>query len=99
EIGQAIRQKTTRHVVVIRSTIFPGTMRSTVIPALEQSSGMTAGRDFGLCHNPEFLREGSAVKDFYYPPKTVIGEVDAASGDTLATFYDNLDAPLIRTDL
>lgn len=99
EIGRALKQKTERHVVVIRSTILPGTMRTTVIPALEEFSGKKAGRDFGLCHNPEFLREGSAVKDFYYPPKTVIGELDTASGDALAQLYANADAPLVRTDL
>jgi GDP-mannose 6-dehydrogenase len=74
-------------------------MRSIVIPVLEESSGKKAGTDFGVCNNPEFLREGSAVKDFHAPPKTVIGESDRASGDVLAGLYAKLDAPLIRTDL
>ena len=76
QIGQALKEKDEWHTVVIRSTILPGTMCQIVIPALEQSSGKTAGVDFGVCHNPEFLREGSAVKDFHCPPKTVIGELD-----------------------
>ena len=73
-IGQALRNKQTRHTVVIRSTILPGTMHQIVIPMLEEYSGKKAGADFGVCNNPEFLREGSAVKDFNAPPKTVIGE-------------------------
>ncbi len=99
QIGAALRTKKARHTVVIRSTILPGTMENVVIPAIEQASGKTAGSGFGVCHNPEFLREGSAVKDFYGPPKTVIGELDAQSGDLLATLYGSLDAPLIRTAL
>jgi GDP-mannose 6-dehydrogenase len=70
-----------------------------VIPTLEEFSGKKAGLDFGVCNNPEFLREGSAVRDFRSPPKTVIGELDQASGDILASLYEKLDAPLIRTDL
>jgi GDP-mannose 6-dehydrogenase len=99
EIGHALRSKETRHTVVVRSTIVPGTMHKVVIPILEESSGKKAGTDFGVCHNPEFLREGSAVKDFYSPPKTVIGQLDEDSGDLLAELYRKLDAPLIRTDL
>jgi GDP-mannose 6-dehydrogenase len=99
EIGKAIKQKSSRHTVVIRSTILPGTMRKIVIPVLEEYSGKKAGVDFGVCNNPEFLREGSAVKDYNAPPKTVFGESDRASGDLLAGLYAKLDAPLIRTDL
>ncbi len=99
QIGQALKDKATRHTVVIRSTVLPGTMHGIVIPVLEEFSGKKAGVDFGLCHNPEFLREGSAVKDFNSPPKTVIGELDKSSGDILATLYRKIDAPLIRTDL
>ena len=99
QIGQALKSKAARHTVVIRSTILPGTMRHIVIPVLEESSGKKAGADFGVCNNPEFLREGTAVRDFKAPPKTVIGEIDKASGDMLASLYEKLDAPLIRTDL
>jgi GDP-mannose 6-dehydrogenase len=98
-IGEALKNKPTRHTVVIRSTILPGTMRQIVIPVLEEYSEKKAGVDFGVCNNPEFLREGSAVKDFNAPPKTVIGEVDIASGDLLSSLYAKLSAPLIRTDI
>ena len=69
QIGLALKDKSERHVVVIRSTILRGTMHIIVIPVLEESSGKKAGVDFGVCHNPEFLREGSAVKDFNALPK------------------------------
>jgi GDP-mannose 6-dehydrogenase len=99
QIGEALKIKAVRHTVVIRSTILPGTMRKVVIPTLEEFSGKRAGVDFGVCNNPEFLREGSAVKDFRCPPKTVIGELDKASGDMLARLYKKLEAPLIRADI
>lgn len=98
-IGKTLEKKRARHTVVIRSTILPGTMNSTVIPVLEQFSGKKAGADFGICNNPEFLREGSAVRDFRSPPKTVIGEFDPSSGEILAKLYAHLDAPLVRTDI
>jgi GDP-mannose 6-dehydrogenase len=99
QIGAALKNKTSQHTVVVRSTIVPGTMQKVVIPALEESSGKTAGVDFGVCHNPEFLREGTAVKDFKAPPKTVIGEINQCSGDILEALYANLEAPLVRTSL
>ena len=99
EIGLALRSKKARHTIVIRSTILPGTMRRIVIPVLEEYSGMQAGTGFGVCNNPEFLREGSAVADFRFPAKTIIGELDGDSGDILAALYAKLDTPLIRTDL
>lgn len=98
QIGLALKE-TKFHVVVARSTMLPGTMRQLVIPTLEEHSGKTAGVDFGVCNNPEFLREGSAVYDFYHPPKTVIGETDKRSGDLVQALYKNLDAPLIRTSI
>jgi len=97
EIGAALKEKQNFHVVVARSTMLPGSMRSVVIPVLEQSSGKMAGRDFGVCNNPEFLRESTAVYDYYNPPKTVIGETDTVAGDRLAAIYAHLDAPLVRT--
>ena len=99
QIGQALKGKSARHTVVIRSTILPGTMRRVVIPVLEETSVTKAGTDFGVCNNPEFLREGTAVMDFNSPSKTVIGELDRESGDILAGLYARLDAPLIRTDV
>lgn len=99
EIGAALRDKDAFHVVVIRSTVLPGTMRDIVIPTLEDASGKVAGRDFGVCNNPEFLREGTSVWDYRNPPKTVIGETDERSGKLLASLYTHLDAPLIRTSI
>jgi GDP-mannose 6-dehydrogenase len=99
QIGEALKSKDSRHTVVIRSTILPGTMGTTVIPVLEEASGKKVGTDFGLCVNPEFLREGSAVRDFRFPPKTVIGEFDRLSGDTLVSLYERLESPLTRTDV
>jgi GDP-mannose 6-dehydrogenase len=97
EIGQCLRTKGAYHTVVMRSTILPGTMRGVAIPALERSSGLKAGHDFGVCNNPEFLREGTAIHDYDNPPKTVIGTVDERSGELLAGLYARLPAPLIRT--
>lgn len=97
EIGQAMRSKTSYHTVVARSTMLPGSMRTVVLPVLEEHSGKQAGKDFGACINPEFLREGTAVYDYDHPPKTVIGELDFRSGEALAAIYGHLNAPLIRT--
>ncbi len=99
EIGAAMREKSGFHVVVARSTMLPGSMRNVVIPTLEQASGKKAGVDFGVCNNPEFLREGTAVYDYYNPPKTVIGESDPRAGDMLVELYKHMDAPMIRTDV
>ncbi len=99
EIGTALKVKNDWHVVTIRSTVLPGTVRNIVIPILEETSGKVAGQGFGVCHNPEFLREGSAVHDFNFPPKTVIGQLDSRSGDAVAGLYNMLDAPLIRTEV
>jgi GDP-mannose 6-dehydrogenase len=99
EIGTALRDKTEFHVVVIRSTILPGSMRNVVIPVLEAASGKIAGKQFGVCNNPEFLREGTAVFDYNHPPKTVIGETDSLAGDILLELYSGFDAPLVRTTI
>lgn len=99
EIGAAIKEKADFHVVVARSTMLPGSMRSVVIPSLELTSGKKAAVDFGVCNNPEFLREGTAVYDYRNPPKTVIGESDSRAGDLLVKLYEHMQAPLIRTDL
>ncbi|HSN19275.1 MAG TPA: nucleotide sugar dehydrogenase [Usitatibacter sp.] len=97
QIGEGLRDHP-GHIVVVRSTMLPGTLRNVVIPALEGASGLKAGEDFGVCLNPEFLREGTAVHDYFHPPKTVIGELDRASGDALVKLYEGLPGPVIRTD-
>jgi GDP-mannose 6-dehydrogenase len=99
QIGMALREHAGAPAVVIRSTMLPGTMRDVVIPTLEARSGRRAGVDFGVCINPEFLREGTAVHDYFNPPKTVIGEFNRASGDLAASLYARTGAPLIRTDI
>ncbi|HEX4779664.1 MAG TPA: nucleotide sugar dehydrogenase [Usitatibacter sp.] len=97
QIGEALREHP-GHTVVMRSTLLPGSMKGVVIPALEAASGLKAGEDFGLAINPEFLREGTAVFDYFHPPKTVIGEVGKGAGDVLEKLYGHLPGPMIRTD-
>jgi GDP-mannose 6-dehydrogenase len=99
EIGGALRGKTSPHLVVMRSTMLPGTTETLAIPALEESSGSPPGRAWSVCYNPEFLREGSSVHDFYHPPKIVIGEATPGTGDPVARLYERLQAPLVRTSL
>ncbi len=99
QIGQALASKQEYFTVVVRSTVMPGAVEGTVIPALEERSNKKAGIDFGICMNPEFLREGTSISDFYNPPKTVIGEFDVRSGNTVASLYRQFPGPLIRTQL
>jgi GDP-mannose 6-dehydrogenase len=94
EIGAALGDKPDRHLVVIRSTVLPGTVRSLIVPLLEQSSGRRAGAGFGVCFNPEFLREGSSVRDHYHPPFTLIGGDDPDDARRAAELYASVDAPL-----
>jgi len=82
---------------VIRSTMLPGTIEGVVIPALEQSSGKKAGDDFGICINPEFLREGTALKDFYGPPFTLVGADDSETAAIVTKLYSVIEAPLYVT--
>jgi len=99
QIGRALAAKDAYHTVAVRSTVLPGTIRGKVIPRLEEASGKTAGRDFGVCFNPEFLREGSSVHDFDYPAKTVIGQLDEPSGRALKELFASIDAPLFTVPL
>ncbi len=99
DIGKGMSQSDNYHVVVLRSTVFPGTSRNLMLPLLERYSGKRVGEDFGVAINPEFLREATAIDDFYYPPYTVIGEYDARSGDMVAKLYDGIEAPLHRIGL
>ncbi|MCU1266093.1 MAG: algD [Acidobacteria bacterium] len=97
EMGAALKNKNSRHIVVIRSTMLPGTIESVVVPALEESSGKKAGQDFGVCINPEFLREGTSLKDFYAPPFTLIGADDEQTANAVRQLYVDIDAPVFVT--
>ena len=97
EIGTTLKTIDRWHTVVIRSTVLPGTMDGVVIPALERSSGKKFGQDFGACSNPEFLREGSSIKDFYAPPFTLIGTHEPKSAEAVKAIYAGIDAPLHAT--
>jgi GDP-mannose 6-dehydrogenase len=99
QIGEQLAGAAAYKVVVIRSTLLPGSMQSVVIPILEESSRRQAGKDFGVCINPEFLREGSAISDYDHPPKTVIGACDERAAASVRDLYAGLSAPLILTDL
>jgi GDP-mannose 6-dehydrogenase len=99
DIGNELAKVGEYKVVAVRSTILPGTVFEKLIPVLESASGKKAGRDFGFCMNPEFLREGSAIRDFDNPPYTVIGELDEKSGATLSRLYENIGAPIFRVPL
>jgi UDPglucose 6-dehydrogenase len=103
EIGEALTKKEEYHLVVVKSTVVPGTTENTVKPLLEKHSNKKCGTHFGLCMNPEFLREGSAVHDALHPDRIVIGEHDKKSGDTLQTLYQQLHneetIAIVRTNL
>ncbi|MBA7503921.1 GDP-mannose 6-dehydrogenase [subsurface metagenome] len=99
EIGAGLREKDDYHAVVLRSTVLPGSVEGEVIPTLEKTSGKKAGADFGVCMNPEFMREGSSIYDYYHPPMIVIGELDKKSGDIVEQIYANIDAPVVRTSI
>jgi GDP-mannose 6-dehydrogenase len=99
DIGPALRSTERRHTVVVRSTVLPGTTEEIVIPALERSSGLKAGRDFGVAMNPEYLREGTGVADFDTPEKTVIGQLDAQSGDAVAEMFGDFADRIFRVPI
>ena len=99
EVGAALAKAPNYKVVVVRSTMLPGSMATVVIPELEKCSGKRAGSDFGVCINPEFLREGCAIYDYDNPPKTVIGTNDKRAAAMLQSLYGHLKAPMLVTDL
>ena len=95
EIGMAMRDKPSRHTVIIRSTVLPGTVKGVVLPILEDCAQMKAGVDFGLGVNPEFLRESTALRDYDEPPMTVVGVLDDETGRLMELLYSDLTAPFI----
>jgi GDP-mannose 6-dehydrogenase len=99
QVGAALKDKATYHVVVVRSTVLPGTTHGVVIPALERESGKKYGDGFGVSVNPEFLREGTALKDFRKPPLTLVGHNHAADASGTIALYQAIDAPLISTSI
>jgi GDP-mannose 6-dehydrogenase len=99
DIGKALAQKDDYHIVVVRSTVLPGTTENIIIPRLEEISKKQVGKDFGVAINPEFLREASAVYDFFHPPKTVIGTMVPADGEKISRLYEGITAPLFVTNL
>lgn len=98
-IGMALREKPAYHWVVLRSTVLPGTTETLAIPALEEASGKRAGRDFAVCYNPEFMREGSAVADFFEPPFSVFGAACAAHLEPLKSLYEWARSPVYETSI
>jgi GDP-mannose 6-dehydrogenase len=99
EIGAALKKKDSYHVIVLRSTVLPGTTESLVIPTLEKASGCRAGTDFAVCYNPEFMREGSAVADFLEPPYTVLGAQDPKHLAVVRQLYDAVSSPVFETSI
>jgi GDP-mannose 6-dehydrogenase len=95
EIGKALKEKSGLHVVAVRSTVPPGTTETVIRPVLEESSGKKAGSEFSVCFNPEFLREGTSVQDFYDPPFTVIGTDDQTAAGAVGSLYSMLSAPIM----
>jgi GDP-mannose 6-dehydrogenase len=99
EIGDLLGSGNRFHVVVIRSTVLPGTLDNVVRPLLEQKSGKQEGKDFGICMNPEFMRESTAIHDFYQPPFTIIGAYGDRAAERVAAMYSSLSAPVERTSI
>lgn len=99
EIGKVLPEKPTRHLIVIRSTVKPGTIESLIKPAIETSSGLKAGVDFSLCFQPEFLREGTSIADYDNPPFTIIGSDDDYAWEELRGIFGHLPCEMVRTSV
>ena len=99
EIGELLRSANNFHVVVVRSTVLPGTVENVIRPLLEQTSGKMYGKDFGICMNPEFMRETTAIHDFYHPPFTIIGARDDRSFEQVAAMYSSVKSPVERVPI
>jgi len=99
DLGKILAEKKDYHVIVVKSTVAPGSSEDILIPILERESGKRAGSDFGVCMNPEFLREGVAVQDFMNPDRIVIGSIDQKSGNLLESVYYGFTSPVLRVSL
>jgi len=99
QIGEALKDKDDYHVVVVRSTVLPGTTHDVVIPALERTSGKKYGTHFGVAVNPEFLREGTAIHDFRNPPLTLVGHNYRSDSEPTQALYAKVDAPVVTTTI
>lgn len=99
DIGGALSTKDAFHWVVLRSTVLPGTTENVVVPALERASGKKAGKHFAVCYNPEFLREGTAIKDFFNPPFTILGAQDMSHLEPLRELYSWANSKTFETSI
>jgi len=101
QIGEGLRAAGAgaRRLLIVRSTLPPGTTSNVIVPLVEAASGMRAGDGFGVCYNPEFLREGSAVADFFAPPQTVLGAADEWSFARAEELFGGVRAPIVRTSV
>jgi GDP-mannose 6-dehydrogenase len=99
QLGVALRQKHEFHTIVIRSTVQPGTVEEKIEPILERASGKKAGIDFGVCFQPEFLREGSSIRDYDHPPYTVVGGNCEAAVEQVRALFQHLDARFMVTNI
>lgn len=99
QIGKSLQKKTSHHIIVIRSTVLPGTTENTIIPLIEKYSGKKSATGFDVCANPEFLREGTSIQDFFNPPKIVIGSNTTQTSDTIEKIYNLIKCPIFKTDI
>src|SRR5688572_19161501 len=99
QLGEALRTKPGFHTFVIRSTVQPGTVEEKIEPILERASGKKSGADFGLCFQPEFLREGSSIRDYDHPPYTIVGGNCEAAVNAVREVFQHLDAKFLVTNI
>ena len=99
QLGEALRHKTERHILVYRSTLVPGTVENTLIPILESTSGKRNGIDFDVCYQPEFLREGSSIRDYDNPPFTIIGATNPDAHSKLKELFGHLPCEYRETTI